>query len=558
MRTNCFGVMVLLLMGCQRKPPESSKPIQSIDKLEDKTVTDLGDGKSQVGGVTFKGAKLEVETQEDSLSQTEEQVKKDIYNGVEQYWEPLAEIKDLLKIYDQFIQYEYGLNDERNTLYLTEDKKEVFHQLTGSAYDIVVAERNYNEVSAGIFIAGATELRYAEMWNRYPTPEYLEHNAQILFGEQVRDTVRHLTEQGEDKLERLILHYERSRVSGDFTELALQELQWRFPMRYPQPIPAQVQSSLPIFIEYREVFALSPFVDMPQWSSIYDKQMLEIQRLSNGQQVVDTVRLECVDALKIYTLLGRAPLELCVMEQLAKQEILYIHYPGSKLPAKMTEAQEIVFKALKKTVEGIESWEDTEYGRFWKKEATLRLRALQYDKMKAMRQERRDADLIALDISLWNFTIEEVMDDSTATILDSHVAQLERELKILRYDIAKLSEQGIGNQARQLFVIFPQRLQEWEFFAQACLFAFPENHQVRIRMELALLETYTDLLSALDASVTDVTKSSVDRWKTMIVPFTGGLAAILDGQEGLTDDQRNRLEMIKNPSIEVLSPQPNP
>ena len=123
MRTNCFGVMVLLLMGCKRKPPEASKPIQSIDKLEDKTVTDFGDGKSQVGGVTFKGAKLEVETQEDSLSQTEEQVKKDIYNGVEQYWEPLAEIKDLLKIYDQFIQYEYGLNDERNTLYLTEDKK---------------------------------------------------------------------------------------------------------------------------------------------------------------------------------------------------------------------------------------------------------------------------------------------------------------------------------------------------------------------------------------------------------------------------------------------------
>ena len=36
------------------------------------------------------------------------------------------------------------------TRYLTEDKKEVFHQLTGSAYDIVVAERNYHEVSAGI------------------------------------------------------------------------------------------------------------------------------------------------------------------------------------------------------------------------------------------------------------------------------------------------------------------------------------------------------------------------------------------------------------------------
>ena len=558
MKANCFGVLTLVLIGCQRKPPELPKPIASSESSESKSVTDLGEGKSQVGSVTFKGAKLEVETQEDSLSQTEEQVKKDIYNGVEQYWEPLSEIKDLLVMYDQFIQYKYGPNDERNTLYLTEDKKEVFHQLTGSAYDIVVAERNYTEVSAGIYIAGATELRYAEMWNRYPTPEYLEHNAQILFGEQVRDTVRHLTEEGEDKLERLISHYERSRVSGDFTELALQELQWRFPVNYPQPIPTAVQSPLAIFTEYREVFALPPFAEMPQWSSVYEDQMLEIQRLSNGQQVVDTVRLECVDALKVYTLLGRAPLELCVMEQLAKQEILYIHYPGSKLPTKMKQSQQVVFKALEQTVKGIQEWEETEYGRFWKKEATLRLRALQYDKMKAMRQERRDANLIALDVSLWDFTSQEVMDESTSTILDSHVSQLERELKILRYDIAKLSEQGVGNQARQLFVIFPQRLQEWEFFAQACLFAFPEDHQVRTRMELALLETYTDLLIALDASVTDVTKSSVDRWKTMIVPFTNGLMTILDDHQGLTDVQRSRLETIKNPSIEVQLPQPNP
>ena len=225
----------LLGAGCQRKTPEVATP-QGVSMVED-----LGEGKSQIGTVTFKGAKLEVETQEDSLQQTEEQVKKDIYNGVEQYWEPLAEVKDLIVTYESFIEYEYGTDDKRNTLYLTEDKKEVFHQLTGSAYDIVVAERNYYEVSAGIFVAGATELRYAEMWNRYPTPEYLEHNAQIIFGEQVRDTVRHLTDEGQDKLERLISHYERSRVSGDFTEMALQELQWRFPKEYPQVIPQKMQ-----------------------------------------------------------------------------------------------------------------------------------------------------------------------------------------------------------------------------------------------------------------------------------------------------------------------------
>ena len=534
---NRMLLCVLFGTACQRKTPEVATPPSEAK--------DLGDGKSQLGTVTFKGAKLEVETQEDSLQQTEEQVKKDIYNGVEQYWEPLAEVKDLIVTYESFIQYEYGADDKRNTLYLTEDKKEVFHQLTGSAYDIVVAERNYHEVSAGIFVAGATELRYAEMWNRYPTPEYLEHNAQIIFGEQVRDTVRHLTAEGQDKLERLISHYERSRVSGDFTEMALQELQWRFPMEYPQVIPADNAAPLAVFAEYREVFQLPVFTKTPVWSAVYEEQMVEIERLSNGQAVVDDVRLNCVDALKPFSLLGHAPLELCVMEQLARQEILYIHYPGSTVPKKLQTAQSVVFASLEDSVQNIQGWEDTEYGRFWKKEATLRLRALQYDKMTALRQENREAQLIAQDHSLWAFRPEEFMDESTATILDAHVAQLERELSILVYDIQDLENQGRGSQMRQMFVLFPKRLQEWEFYTQACLFAFPENHAVRTRMELALLEAYTELLVSLNTYTTETTKVSVERWQSMLYPFTAGLVSILEGQSSLTESQVERLSFIK-------------
>ena len=535
------GIWLFGFLGtaCQRKAPKVATPQTSS------VAEDLGEGKSQMGTVTFKGAKLEVETQEDSLQQTEEQVKKDIYNGVEQYWEPLAEVKDLIVTYESFIEYEYGTDDKRNTLYLTEDKKEVFHQLTGSAYDIVVAERNYYEVSAGIFVAGATELRYAEMWNRYPTPEYLEHNAQIIFGEQVRDTVRHLTAEGQDKLERLISHYERSRVSGEFTEMALQELQWRFPKEYPQVIPAEDAAPLAVFAEFREIFQLPIFTNNPGWSAVYEEQMLEIERLSNGQAVVDDVRISCVNALKSFSLLGHAPLELCVMEQLARQEILYIHYPGSTVPKKLQMAQAEVFEALEDSVHNIQGWEETEYGRFWKKEATLRLRGLQYDKMTALRQENREAPLVAQDHSLWAFRPEEVMDESTATILDAHVAQLERELSILIYDIKDLENQGRGSQMRQMFVLFPKRLQEWEFYTQACLFAFPENHAVRIRMELALLEAYTEFLASLNSYTTPTTMSSVERWKSMLIPFTSGLTEILEGQSTLDKSEVERLNRVK-------------
>ena len=135
-------------------------------------------------------------------------------------------------------------------------------------------------------------------------------------------------------------------------------------------------------------------------------------------------------------------------------------------PKKLQTAQGVVFAALEDSVQKVQSWEDTEYGRFCKKEVTLRLRALQYDKMTALRQENREAPLIEQDSSLWNFQSEEVMDESTATILDAHVAQLERELSILIYDIQDLENQGRGSQMRQLFVLFPKRLQEWEFFTQ--------------------------------------------------------------------------------------------
>ena len=73
----------LLGAGCQRKTPEVATP-QGVSMVED-----LGEGKSQIGTVTFKGAKLEVETQEDSLQQTEDRSKKTsimVLNSIGSHW----------------------------------------------------------------------------------------------------------------------------------------------------------------------------------------------------------------------------------------------------------------------------------------------------------------------------------------------------------------------------------------------------------------------------------------------------------------------------------------
>ena len=96
----------------------------------------------------------------------------------------------------------------------------------------------------------------------------------------------------------------------------------------------------------------------------------------------------------------------------------------------------------------------------------LRLRALQYDKMTALRQENREAPLIEQDSSLWDFQSEEVMDESTATILDAHVAQLGVSCRF-SYMIFKIWKIKDVVLRCVNFVLFPKRLQEWSFFAQA-------------------------------------------------------------------------------------------
>ena len=69
--------------------------------------------------------------------------------------------------------------------------------------------------------------------------------------------------------------------------------------------------------------------------------------------------------------------------------------------------------------------------------------------------------------------------------------------RIVIYDIQDLERLDRGAQLRQLFILIPKRLQDLEFQTQACLFAFPENPEVRQRLELALLEAYGQFLSIL-------------------------------------------------------------
>ena len=125
-RLNVVGLIGLLGTGCQRTTPEVAKPPSKPE------VQDLGGGKSQLGTVTFKRCKIRSrDTRRFSSTNRRTGQKRHLQWCGTIFWEPLAEVKDLIVTYESFIEYEYGTDDERNTLYLTEDKKEVFPPVDG-------------------------------------------------------------------------------------------------------------------------------------------------------------------------------------------------------------------------------------------------------------------------------------------------------------------------------------------------------------------------------------------------------------------------------------------
>ena len=83
------------------------------------------------------------------------------------------EVQGLLDALQRLEQYEYTADDEQNAQYLVKQKYPDFRKLTGDAYKVVKAQRDYSEVSAGIYVAGAAELRFSEMVTNYPTHSYV-------------------------------------------------------------------------------------------------------------------------------------------------------------------------------------------------------------------------------------------------------------------------------------------------------------------------------------------------------------------------------------------------
>jgi hypothetical protein len=140
------------------------------------------------------------------------------------------------------------------------------------------------------------------------------------------------------------------------------------------------------------------------------------------------------------------------------------------------------------------------------------------------------------------------MDKPTTNILDSHLHQLERESRIMIYDINHLDWDDRGMVLRTMYVDFPTQLQDLESSIQAVLFAFPSNTEVHSRLMISLVESYSYYLYLLPKLETKDSEKHIKAVIAMNKPFILGLSEIVGAQ-----DLDEKLKMRLSTSIERVN-----
>ena len=152
-------VYLLLGWGCG---PKQSEPINLPSELKHPT--------QEVTGNLIQSSPFSPPTQE---STSEEEV------------EMSPVIAGLMKDMEGFSELTWTGDEKKDAELVLTKKYNEMQKITSQSYEVVLQQKNYDEVSAGIYIAGITELRYSDMMLDYPMPSYLSDMGQMLFQERL-------------------------------------------------------------------------------------------------------------------------------------------------------------------------------------------------------------------------------------------------------------------------------------------------------------------------------------------------------------------------------------
>jgi hypothetical protein len=398
--------------------------------------------------------------------------------------ESLKGVENIRKAYEEFLELEYSADDEENAKLILIRKDEEMKELTQAAFDMIMEEKNYYEVAAGIYLGAATELRYADMILRYPVPRKLSEMGQLVFQERLIGLVVELEDGGKGRMEKLVSNAIQTGIRGEWAEKALQDLQLFFPMDY-YPIPSSHESPLDAQHAYLKMTDRSQYWPQEHWPETAEKKKALAAKLRPHEENLAGWYADC-EILR-NEIPGFSPLAAlyCLGRNAGMSELIIARNPTGG-GEKLKEAGE-AYKAAGLAALAYLEDDETEDGAFWALQLKEELRAVNREKSSILRQREGDLVISGDDAEqVWHYRDEaEVTDPEVGHHLKIHAHRIHFYAERINRKV-KRPPSGRAEKLEFFKVTAPQELQKVYDEGMRVLSLYPESHGERDRILMAV------------------------------------------------------------------------
>ena len=405
--------------------------------------------------------------------------------------EDLGEIGNLHRDFQKFLIFEYGDVDEKNAETIVFDKKDEMLELTERSLALIEAQKNYPEVSAGVYIGGATELHYAEIFLRYPIPSGLSAIAHVVFQERQLEYVVELKEGGRYRLETLVKHALQNGIRGGWEEEALRTLNFFYPLDFPLVHSTSLSVLDGNFARLRMV-ERSSLWRPEQWPKPKEERQALLEEVLAFEVNQAAWMTACHQIQADLAILDPDSELYCLGHNYVR--VLDFLHAHPKRPPRVREAMELYTTAM---VELLEQFPLDESGSFWKNELEKEYRAEQRQEelSKSLKGDEAVANIDWVDPK-WEYGSDIETERHQNEIIMHHLEVHAHRIHYHTEQLRKKLERGFGSPDFLLNQV-PKKLQAFEDDAAWVLSWYPEEYESHDRILMSLGALHQEYARAL-------------------------------------------------------------
>ncbi|MBM76454.1 MAG: hypothetical protein CMK59_13695 [Proteobacteria bacterium] len=405
--------------------------------------------------------------------------------------EDLGIIADLNRDFQKFIVIEYGDDDDKNADLIVESKKDEMFALAKKAIAMIEAQKNYPEVSAAVYVAGASELHYIDMFLHYPIPTDLSALGRVIFQDRQLEFVEELEEGGRYRLDTLVQHALQRDIRGGWEEEAFKTLSYYYPLEYPT-IHSTSTSHLDGVYAHLRLVERSSMWKEDIWPREDEDRMNMIEELKLIDQKSTAWMDSCHKIQKDLVILDPDSELYCLGRNYV--DVLSFLYDHPKPTLSVEETIEVYVDSIEQL---LETFPLDESGLFWKKELQRKYRMEQRENELAKRLKGEEVlgDVKWIDPK-WEYSDQTDTERHQEELIMLHQEVHAHRIQFHTEQLKKKLERGFSTHDFLVNQV-PQQIKDLESQSEWILSFYPEVTESRDRIMMSLGALHKEYARAL-------------------------------------------------------------